>query len=75
MKLNEAVIQNIFQPIDEQQKEARLDSFAIVKLFLENQALSKKIDANPNKEFQLEELGEIVSKILTFLTSFLQLES
>ena len=56
--------------IQEQPKEARINSFGMVKLFLEIQALSKKIMANPQKEFLPEELGEIVTKILTFQAQY-----
>lgn len=67
--LNEE-IQKIIYTIQEQPKEARLNSFALVKLFIEILSLSKKILANPEKEFQPEELGEIVTKILTFQAQY-----
>jgi hypothetical protein len=42
----------------------------MVKLYMEIQSLSKKIFANPEKEFEPEELGEIVTKILAFQAQF-----
>lgn len=68
-------IQNVISTIQEQPKEARLNSFALVKLYMEIQTLSKKILSNPNKEFQPEELGEIVTKILTFQAQYKALTS
>ena len=56
--------------IQEQPKEAKINSFALVKLFLEIQSLSKKVLADPEKEFEPEELGEIVIKILAFQGQF-----
>ncbi len=63
-------IQNVIYAIQEQPKDARINSFGMVKLFLEIQALYKKIMANPKKEFQPEELGEIVTKILMFTSQY-----
>lgn len=68
--LEDEEIQNVIYTIQEQPKEARLNSFVMVKLYIEIQALSKKILANPEKEFQPEELGEIVTKILTFQAQY-----
>ena len=63
-------IQKVIFTIQEQPKEARLNSFTLVKLFIEIQSLSKNILSNPEKEFEPEELGEIVTKILTFQAQF-----
>jgi len=41
-----------------------------VKLFLKIQTLSKNILAKPDKEFEPEELGEIVNKILAFQSQY-----
>jgi hypothetical protein len=46
--------------------ETRISSLAMVKLFLEIQSLSKRIMSNPEKEHSPEELGEMVTKLLTF---------
>jgi len=54
----------------EQPKEARLNSFSMVKLFLEIQGLSQKILATQKQDYSPEELGEIVTKILTFQAQF-----
>ncbi len=56
--------------IQEQPKEAKLNSFALVKLYIEIQSLSKKILSNPEKEYEPEELGEIVTKILAFQSQY-----
>jgi len=68
--LDDEEIQKVIFSIQEQPKEAKLNSFALVKLFLEIQSLSKKVIANPEKEFEPEELGEIVTKILAFQGQF-----
>ena len=68
--LEDEEIQNVIYTIQEQPKEARLNSFNTIKLFLEIQALSKKIIENPKKEFMPEELGEIVTKILSFQAQY-----
>ena len=47
-----------------------MNPFALVKLFIEIQSLSKKIHADPDKKFEPEELGEIVTKILAFQAQF-----
>jgi len=64
--LNYEEIQNVITTIQEQPEQARISSFAMVKLFLEIQSLSKNIMANPEKEYSPEELGEMVTKLLTF---------
>ena len=63
-------IQKVINSIQEQPKESRINSFAMVSLFLEIQVLSKKILANPQKKYSPEELGEIVTKLLTFQTQY-----
>ena len=63
-------IQSMIQAIQEQPKAARVNSFEMVKLFLEIQTLNKKIMAKPKKDFLPEELGEIVTKILTFQSQY-----
>ncbi|MDO9545147.1 MAG: hypothetical protein Q7J07_00155 [Pelolinea sp.] len=68
--LDDEEIRKVIFTIQEQPKEARLNSFTLVKLFIEIQSLSKKILADPEKEFEPEELGEIVTKILTFQAQF-----
>ena len=68
--LEDEEIQSIIFTIQEQPKDARINSFALVKLFLEIQALSKKMLANPKKDYLPEELGEIVTKILTFQAQY-----
>ena len=42
----------------------------MVKLFLEIQGLSQKILATQKQDYSPEELGEIVTKILTFQAQF-----
>ena len=41
-----------------------------MKLIIEIQSISKKVLANPDKEFEPEELGEIVTKILKFQSQY-----
>lgn len=66
---------NVITSIKEQPKEARLNSFEIVKLYMEIQGLSKKILNDPNKEYPPEELGDIVTKILKFQSHYKMLTS
>jgi transcriptional regulator with XRE-family HTH domain len=68
-------IQNVIYAIQEQPKDARINSFGMVKLYLEIQALYKKISSRPKKEYQPEELGEIVTKILTFQSQYKSMTS
>lgn len=63
-------IVNVLTSIKEQPREARLNSFELVKLYLEIQVLSKKVLNDPQKEFPPEELGEIVTKILKFQSQY-----
>ena len=68
-------ILNVITTIKEQPKDARLNSFELVKLYIEIQGLSKKILNNPNKEYPPEELGEIVTKILKFQAQYKSMTS
>lgn len=68
--LEDEEIQNVIYAIQEQPKEARISSFGMVKLYLEILALYKKVMANPKKKYLPEELGEIVTKILTFTSQY-----
>jgi len=63
-------IQNVIFTLQEQPVDARTNSFALVKLFIEIQMLSKKILSNSDKEFNPEELGDIVTKLLTFQAQY-----
>ena len=68
--LEDEYIQKVIVSIQEQPEEAKLNSFALVKLYLEIQTLSKKVLSKPDNEFEPEELGEIVTKILAFQAQF-----
>ena len=63
-------VSGVMTIIQSQPKEARINTFSMVKLFMEIQVLYRKIMSNPNKEFSPEELGEIVTKILDFRAKY-----
>ena len=71
----DTMAQEVIYSIQEQPEEARLNTIAMVKLYLEIQGISKKMLANPNKEYSPEELGEFVTKILNFQTQYKRLSS
>jgi len=50
--------------------KSKLNSFAMVSLFLEIQWLSKKMLANPRKKYSPEEIGGIVTKMLQFRAQY-----
>ena len=68
--LDDEEIQKVIFSIQEQPKESKLNSFSLVKLFIKIQSLSKKILADPEKEYEPDELGEIVTNILAFQSQY-----
>jgi transcriptional regulator with XRE-family HTH domain len=68
MEIIDPEIQNAIYSLQEEPEEARLDSFAMIRLYLEIQNMykkySKKDDLSP------EELGGIVTKMLQFRAQY-----
>lgn len=73
--LDDKEIQEVIYTIQAQPNEARLNSFALMRLYLDIQGLSKRILAKPDQEFSPEELGEIVTKIIKFQSQYKSLTS
>lgn len=59
-------IEAVISSIKEQPKESRIDTIGLLKLYIDLQMTHLKIMANPKKDLQPEELGEIVTKLLNY---------
>ena len=62
--------QKVLYAIQSEPKETRANSIKMVMMYLEIQSLAKKLLAKPDKSYSPDELGDLVTKILTFQNQY-----